>query len=662
MSNPRILIAEDELIVAEDVAASLGARGYEIVGMAVTGAEAIEKTRNLEPDLILMDVRLKGGMDGIEAATEIRKEIDIPIIYVSAYAERDILERAKLTDPYGYVLKPFGERDLNKTVEMALYKHEMDQNIKRRSQELALTVERLEDEVARRREVEKRLTEREARFSRYFHLPVVGMATVAKDLTLASVNDKLCRMLGTPMNALIGKKLMHITDPIDYSSEIEYINRLLEGGLETYTMEKTFIGLNGLKAPALTSVGAVRKEDGSVDHFVALMQDMTRLFNEREDSEKNFHETMNLLKAVCDGLQGPVSNVYRFSTAIRELAMESGTKENAFDVDNSQGKERLSASNIVSKIHECADHVAVAGGEIQKYSGALLDYIWAKTSAPIMSKICLQEMLTKIHKDLAENNETFELVLRIASSEFIVAEARTMENLVSLLIRNAIQTVDPKGDLAIQASLEKYSHRSKLLLTTNGISPKSSRPSKGLNYSNTNSLYFIENFFAEVWANRIGASIGSETNEDQLMVFYLELPFHPPSGLRILIVEDNEVSAKLLARHLTALGHQVISCLSAEKAMEVLQSQQLDLVIGDLGMPGMDGWELGKMIIDHCESNGVDKVAYIVLTGWIDYPDQQEKIKESGVDKILHKPADIEDILRAMAEVMELRNNKTVSV
>lgn len=124
--RPRILVTEDEVIVARDISTQLAAMGYEPVGIASDADEALRMTQELHPDLVLMDIQLGAGMDGISAAGLIRTRHQIPVVFLSAYSAEDILHRAKLTEPFGYILKPFSERELNTTVAMALYKHQAD--------------------------------------------------------------------------------------------------------------------------------------------------------------------------------------------------------------------------------------------------------------------------------------------------------------------------------------------------------------------------------------------------------------------------------------------------------------------------------------------------------------------------------------------------------
>jgi len=123
----RILIVEDERLVAQDLQRRLHRLGFTVCAIAASGPEAIAHAIQIQPDLILMDIVLHGPMDGIEAAAQIRAHAAIPIIYLTAHADDATRQRAKATEPFGYLLKPFDTRVLQTTIEMALYKHAMEQ-------------------------------------------------------------------------------------------------------------------------------------------------------------------------------------------------------------------------------------------------------------------------------------------------------------------------------------------------------------------------------------------------------------------------------------------------------------------------------------------------------------------------------------------------------
>ncbi len=123
MAATEILIVEDENLVAKDIQRGLESFGYVVSGVVTRGEEAVDAARTAEPNLILMDIVLRGKMDGIEAAARIRNTHDIPVVFLTAYGDDVSIQRAKTTEPYGYILKPFVERELQAVVKFALYKH-----------------------------------------------------------------------------------------------------------------------------------------------------------------------------------------------------------------------------------------------------------------------------------------------------------------------------------------------------------------------------------------------------------------------------------------------------------------------------------------------------------------------------------------------------------
>lgn len=131
MAKVKILVVEDESIVAKDIQNSLKKMGYQVPTTVSSAEKAIEEIEENRPDLILMDIMLKGQMSGIEAANLIKERFGVPLIFLTAYADDNTLSKAKITEPYGYIIKPFKEKELQTTIEMALYKHEKDEVIKK---------------------------------------------------------------------------------------------------------------------------------------------------------------------------------------------------------------------------------------------------------------------------------------------------------------------------------------------------------------------------------------------------------------------------------------------------------------------------------------------------------------------------------------------------
>lgn len=130
MPKAKVLIVEDEEIVAFDIESTLKDLDYHVLKVVSSGEDAIATAGDTHPDLVLMDIRLRGQMDGIEAAKEIRENFRIPVVYLTAYADLSTLERAKITEPFGYLLKPFEDKEVQTTIEIALVRHQAEERMR----------------------------------------------------------------------------------------------------------------------------------------------------------------------------------------------------------------------------------------------------------------------------------------------------------------------------------------------------------------------------------------------------------------------------------------------------------------------------------------------------------------------------------------------------
>ncbi len=151
----KILVVEDERITAEDIKNGLISLGYKVPAVVYSGEDAIKKAGEIHPDLVLMDIRLEGEMDGIDAAEQIRERLGIPVIYLTAYSDSSTVQRAKITEPSGYILKePFGfihksfeESELNTAIEITLYRHKIERRLREHEQWLSAILKSVRDAV-----------------------------------------------------------------------------------------------------------------------------------------------------------------------------------------------------------------------------------------------------------------------------------------------------------------------------------------------------------------------------------------------------------------------------------------------------------------------------------------------------------------------------------
>ncbi len=202
MDKAKILIVEDEAIVAGDIKDSLETMGYAVCGAVSTGEEAVERVEADGPDLVMMDIVLKGGMDGVQAAETIGARFDVPVIFLTAHADSDLIHRVKRTKPFGYLLKPFDDKELQTIIELALYKAE----------------------------VEKELKESEEHFRRLFEDAPLAYQSLNADGRLLQVNTTWLKVLGYRRPEVIGRPFADFVAPPDVSRFYESFEKFKAAG------------------------------------------------------------------------------------------------------------------------------------------------------------------------------------------------------------------------------------------------------------------------------------------------------------------------------------------------------------------------------------------------------------------------------------------------
>ncbi len=148
MSKTKILVVEDEGLVAAEIKTRLESLGYAVPEIAFTGQQAIDATAKTRPDLVLMDIGLKGDIDGIETAVQIRTLFDVPVVYLTAYSDDETLKRAKMSEPFGFIVKPFEELNLHTTIEIAIYKHKLERKLRESERKYRYLADETADVVA----------------------------------------------------------------------------------------------------------------------------------------------------------------------------------------------------------------------------------------------------------------------------------------------------------------------------------------------------------------------------------------------------------------------------------------------------------------------------------------------------------------------------------
>ncbi|NVL91040.1 MAG: PAS domain S-box protein [Desulfobacterales bacterium] len=263
MAKTQILVVEDENIIAEDIQKSLQALGYTVSSVVPSGEEAIKEVKENKPDLVLMDIVLQGEINGIDAADQIQSRFNIPVIYLTAYADDKTLERAKITEPFGYIIKPFEERELHTTIETALYKHKMERELKEREEWLSTTLASIGDAVI-------------ATDTKSY---IIFMNPVAESLT----GWKQEEAKGKPL-----KEIFHIINEKTRKPVEDPVTRVLrEGVIVGLANHTVLIAKDGTETPIDDSGAPIRYDKGDMMGVVLVFRDIS----ERRKTEEALRES-----------------------------------------------------------------------------------------------------------------------------------------------------------------------------------------------------------------------------------------------------------------------------------------------------------------------------------------------------------------------------------
>ncbi|MCP4542215.1 MAG: response regulator [Chloroflexi bacterium] len=269
----KILVVEDENIVALDIKNMLEGLGYRVPALVSSGERAIQKADEIRPDLVLMDIQLKQAMNGVEAARQIRTRFDIPVIYLTAYADDKTVQKAKETEPFGYILKPLEERELHTNIEIALYRHKMEQRLKESERWLSTTLKSIGDAVI--------ATDAQGR--------IVFMNPVAEKLTGWKQEQALDKDSGQVFQVFDEETRQPLENPVTQV--------LQKGTVVDLENDDLLVRKDGSEIFIGDSAAPIRGEKGTIDGVVLVFRDVTERRRAKEALRQRNHELALLNQA-----------------------------------------------------------------------------------------------------------------------------------------------------------------------------------------------------------------------------------------------------------------------------------------------------------------------------------------------------------------------------
>lgn len=262
MTQARILIVEDDEFVAQELALRLEAMGHVVAGTLSRGEDVLLQASALQPDLILMDIMLEGAMDGIEAARQFQRRHDVPVVFLTGHDDDSLVRRAMSTAPFAYLQKPIRDRELQLTLELALYRHSMEA--------------RLKNAYAQLEHRYTALAESELRFRTLFESSPIGIVFAEPDGRFVKANQALCEMLGYSEEDLCERDFLSITHPDDLTANRMLASRALAGEIPGYRMEKRYVCKDGEIVWGALVTTLIRDRAGQPAYWLAMVENITQ--------------------------------------------------------------------------------------------------------------------------------------------------------------------------------------------------------------------------------------------------------------------------------------------------------------------------------------------------------------------------------------------------
>ncbi len=646
MKNVEILVVEDESIVAMDIQHRLHKLGYVVYATASTGEEAIRLATERHPDLVLMDIRLKGKLDGVETAQQIQAELDIPAIYLTAYADEVTINRAKITAPYGYILKPFEERELHTAVEMALYKHRLEKELKESRSWLATTLNSIGEAVI--------ATDEQGR--------IKFMNPVAEALTRWPQSQAHNQELAKIFDVLNEDTLTPAKNPV---TQI-----LRNNGNASLAATHLLVAKDGTKTPIDDTAAPIKDDKGKIIGVVLTFRDITeeRTIQHRIQRQEKLAAIGQLAGGIAHEFNNILTSIIGFAELASSRLNEPIILRRDLSYIISQGER---AAHLVRQMMDFSRKSIVHKRSLDLVPFLEETVILLKHSIPenIYVEIEIEPgcELYKIEADPAQ--------LQQALTNVVVNAQDAMPHGGTLQIRLSQLTLQPDERppfLAIEQGGTQHDH------VVDWIALSISDTGVGIKPENF--LHIFEPFYttkevgqgsglglAQVYGivQEHGGNIDVASQVGQGATFTFYLPVQPVTakptskekvtklprgkGEFLLLVEDEPVVLEMAKSMLEYLGYQVLTGANGSEALEILDGRPdgIALILVDVVVPDVGGIALAEALAKRNTS-----IRVVALTEYLPEPTVRATYPNTIVNW-LQKPWTIDQLAQTVQQSLK---------
>jgi PAS domain S-box-containing protein len=636
MNNAKILVVEDERIIAEDIKIRLDQLGYDVISISASGEEAIETAQTKRPDLVVMDIMLGSTMDGIEAAQIIREQFDIPIIFLTAYVDNVLLARAKIAEPFGYILKPFDDRELGSTVEIALYK----------------------------KKIEAALRTSEVFNKNILNATPNPMVVVDPDTSIRFVNPAFERLTGFSSQEIVGQKIPYPW----WSREQPYITN--EANSDAFCAEindskRQYKNKDGQPLFVLISRKPIFLND-ELQYYLVTWIDITE--KEKMDEEnRNLEDQIvkmqriEALGTLTGGIAHDFNNVLTIilgnaELALDELPADSPLGEHILEILQSGRRARDMIKRILA--FSQSEELQRLPMKVQPIVSEVVQLL--RSSLPATIKVC--EHIASEGISFVDPTQIHRIVMNLCTNAYHamresggLLEIGIKDVMIDDLHASRYLGVQPGPYVRISVSdngcgikkevmgriFEPYFTTKEVGVGTgmglsvvygivkghHGAVTVYSEPGKGSTF--------------HVYLPRTeGTDATAETEEEELLLRGTE---------RILFVDDEKAIVDLGREMLGNLGYTVTTKTDSLEALKLFRSHpdQFDLVITDMTMPNMTGARLSKEIMETCPDMPI-----ILCTGFSELI-TEGNAKEMGIRGFVMKPFVKSELVQLMRRLLD---------